>query len=439
MDASLHALEYDLERSPRTKIAVFRKYYDEQAQRRWLDSGDGASLADEVFGMFVACVAACEARGVTPYLEDLNEMPWDPWDTMPDQQARLSAAFADRCAELHVRPAVLSIAVGNPPGSFAERAWLWEKLLPALYAAQRASGALSRHLYGAPRMNQPDPKYYALRYRDDRAMWPADLQGLPELVTECGIDGGVIGAPSAAAAGWRNYVSAEQYCEDLVWFAGELAKDSYILGATIFTAGGDFMWESFDVTGVPEIAEFIRTQEVSSMPIPTVIHPDNIPEGVPGQSTTFTFTASGIDGAANGFVGFEYPLIPGTSQSYYGGATQHEIGEFTNGTWEATVDVSLNTTPLPPEGVTGSLFVQIVELNGTPADPVIDGGRFGPFPIEINEAPGAGSGSGSMTDLERRQLDDLWALAAAFEVNHDPSNAEFIRERVIRIKAAHGL
>lgn len=237
MDRSLDPLRHVLEQSPETHTVVFRKYYDADQQRAWLESGDGAALAQEVYNDYAECIALCETQGVRVYVEDLNEMPWDPWDSAPDKQARLSAAFATQCGLMALRPAVLSIAVGNPPGSFDERRWIWEKLYPALYAAQRAGGALSRHLYGAPRFNQPDPQYYALRYRDDRAMWPADLQFLPELVTECGIDGGVIGAPSAAEAGWRNYITADQYVEDLRWFNDEIGKDAYIIGATVFLAG----------------------------------------------------------------------------------------------------------------------------------------------------------------------------------------------------------
>jgi hypothetical protein len=236
MSTSRESLEWVLERSPGTKILVFRKYYDLAQQRAWLDSGDGTKLADEVYTDYAPCLAVCHKRKVVPYFEDLNEMPWDPWTEMPDKQARLSTRFAERCIILGVRPAVLSIAVGNPPGSMEERAWLWDKLYPALYAAKRASGVLSRHSYGAKRFWEPDPKYYALRHRDDRAMWPADLQTLPEIHSEIGIDYGVLyGSPTPK--GYKSSGSAEQYVEDLTWYGDEIGKDPYVLGATIFGAG----------------------------------------------------------------------------------------------------------------------------------------------------------------------------------------------------------
>lgn len=178
------------------------------------------------------------------------------------------------------------------------------------------------------------------------------------------------------------------------------------------------------------------------MPIPTQITSNFTPVGTPGEMTSWTFTAVGIDGAANGFTGFEYPPVPGMTDTYYGGATQTESGTFTNGTWEGPVEVSMNTTPLPPEGVTGSLFLQIVELDGVN----FDGGRHGPFPIQIlpGSEPGTGGGEppGSedeMTATEQQALDELWALAAAFRQNNDPKNAEYIEQRVIAIKNAHGL
>jgi hypothetical protein len=446
MDASFEALRYVLERSPETKIVVFRKYYGQSdAMRAWLDSGDGAALADEVYAMFAGCLALCEQRGVTAYLEDLNEMPWDPWSEMPDKQARLSAAFAGRCAELGVRPAVLSIAVGNPPGSFEERAWIWEKLYPALYAAQNARGALSRHLYGAPRMWQPEAKYYALRYRDDRAMWPADLQSLPELVTECGIDGGVIGAASAAVAGWRAYVNAEQYVADLEWFGDEIGKDKYILGATIFTAGGDYMWESFDITGEPKIQAFIRDQhEEVDVAEPTTINALNQPAGEPGETVMFEFQADGIDGTADGFAGLEFPIIPGTENTY-GPGSQHRIGQFQNGEVDVEIAIPEATTPLPKGGVIGSIFIQIVELDGVN----FDGGRHGPYPIALlakttGQGPGHGGGKPEPDDeideaAVKQNLDELWALAAAFGMNGDTANEAYIKQRVIAIKEATGV
>jgi hypothetical protein len=236
MDASLDPLKYILDRSPETKIVVFRKYFEDHWQSFYMAGGQGDVLADAVVNMFRASIDECLRRGVDVYVEGLNEPPWDPWDSAPDKQARLYVAFAERCAQLGVKPAVLSMSVGNPPGSFDERRWIWGKLYPALYAAKAAGGCLARHLYGAKRMWEPDPKYYALRYRDDRTFWPADLQDLPEIVSECGIDWGVLGGFDPPR-GWRSSGSASQYVEDLTWFGDEIAKDAYVLGSTIFSAG----------------------------------------------------------------------------------------------------------------------------------------------------------------------------------------------------------
>jgi hypothetical protein len=382
MDASLDPLKTALDLAPRTKIVVFRKWYDTWEQDQLLEDCAGARIADDVVAEFRQSIEECENRGITVYVESLNEMRWDPWDVWPDRQAAFDVAFSEECAHLGVRPCVLSIAVGNPPGNFEERAWLWSKLYPALYAARAAGGALGIHLYGAPRMWEPDAQYYALRYRDDRQMWPADLRNLPTIVSEAGIDWGVVGGFDPPR-GWKSSGDAAQYVEDLRWHDGEIAKDNYILGAVIFTVGGDDRWRDFDVTGVPEIqAWLVEPAEGGSVPIPTVITPENVPAGAPEQTVTFVFTASGIDGAANGFVGFEYPTLP-DSEWTYGPAEQTEIGEFSDGTWQVSFQIPLNTTALPVGGVTGNLFVQIAELNGTPVDPVIDGGRFGPFPIDV--------------------------------------------------------
>ena len=66
----------------------------------------------------------------------------------------------------------------------------------------------------------------------------------PFVITECGRD-----AVEGGMSGWRiSGVNAQQYVAELLAYDAEIAKDNYVIGATIFEAGsqGD-MWWNFDI------------------------------------------------------------------------------------------------------------------------------------------------------------------------------------------------
>lgn len=103
------------------------------------------------------------------------------------------------------------------------------------------------HEYSAPAMWDSD-SWYCLRYR--RTVDELEAAGFnvpPILITECGIDGGVLGE-AAAKTGWKTYASEDQYIEQLKWYDGELMKDEIVEAATIFTAGPNLDWVDFEVT-----------------------------------------------------------------------------------------------------------------------------------------------------------------------------------------------
>jgi hypothetical protein len=197
------------------------------------------------------------------------------------------------------------------------------------------------------------------------------------------------------------------------------------------------MWDDFDVTHQPAIQTFIRDQKgVALMPKPTTITAVNRPSGAPGSTTRFQFLAAGIDGWADGYAGLEFPKVPGTGQTYYGPASNHDLPRFQDGVVEVDITIPEPTTPIPADGVTGEIFIQIVEIDGT----TWDGGRFpsgkSGFPITIlAEAPSSGGGGeGSGNDDPKDALDELWALGAAFGANGDMANEAYIKARVVRIK-----
>jgi hypothetical protein len=64
---------------------------------------------------------------------------------------------------------------------------------------------------------------------------------LPFIITECGRD-----CSGDEHGGWKeDGIRAEQYVAELVTYDAELAKDCYVCGATVFTAGPSPTWATF--------------------------------------------------------------------------------------------------------------------------------------------------------------------------------------------------
>jgi len=112
--------------------------------------------------------------------------------------------------------------------------------------------------------------FYCLRYRETVAEWrAAGFDVPPILITETGIDGGVIGQDHAKQ-GWAEFTDHQGYLDQLAWYSEELDKDSQVEAATVFTVCS-WDWHSFNV---PEdlgmaLAAYVRD------------HPSPIPEPEP--------------------------------------------------------------------------------------------------------------------------------------------------------------
>lgn len=115
---------------------------------------------------------------------------------------------------------------------------------PELAGAIEDADYMGLHEYSAPTMKS-DQSWLCLRYR--RTMDELRQAGVryipPLLITECGIDGGVIGRPGK---GWKTFTDRAGYMEQLAWYDNELQKDNYVRAATIFTSGPNYNWQDFD-------------------------------------------------------------------------------------------------------------------------------------------------------------------------------------------------
>jgi len=106
------------------------------------------------------------------------------------------------------------------------------------------------HEYSAPTM-QHDAGWHCLRYRRTvQALRDAGHRVPPLLITECGIDGGVL-KPPQGKTGWKTHARDEEdYMGQLAWCDRELCQDGYVKAAFIFTSGPESEWVDFEVNEV---------------------------------------------------------------------------------------------------------------------------------------------------------------------------------------------
>lgn len=104
------------------------------------------------------------------------------------------------------------------------------------------------HEYSAPTM-QDAAGWHCLRYR--RTVQTLENWGLPVpplLITECGIDGGVL-KPPQPGTGWKTYARDEEdFMGQLAWYDRELCQDDYVRAFFRFTSGAENDWLDFDDT-----------------------------------------------------------------------------------------------------------------------------------------------------------------------------------------------
>ncbi len=201
-------------------------------------------------------------RLLIDYLEGPNEGESTPtWQTIADARwfGRFWAALAPTIKNNGYLPCAGSIPVGNPPGTPSEIEAKIEAFVPALQACLQAGGAWSYHAYTIQYTTDPGVEYwYSLRYRQFydflNRRYPA-LASLPMILTEGGVDES--GNPQTS--GWQARGTAAKFQNWLTWYDGELRKDPYILGVTLFQSGDSAGWPSFDVEPIADwLAAYLR-------------------------------------------------------------------------------------------------------------------------------------------------------------------------------------
>lgn len=204
------------------------------------------------------------------YWEGHNEPVWNTLEEMA-WYAQFEIERMKLMAELGLKCVIGNFASGTPDLA------LWPAFLPALRAAKQYQAILGLHEYNCPWMwwltgkyqidpneDQGDEGWMTLRYRKVYRQYliPAGLGDVPLVITECGLDPLVAPQPPGAESGtwkqlgafWARHDNepdkADYYFRQLVWYDRELQKDSYVVGATIFTWGSfGPPWQDYDVAG----------------------------------------------------------------------------------------------------------------------------------------------------------------------------------------------
>ena len=218
------------------------------------------------------------ANPYVDYWEGWNEP--DPNLDRMDWYARFEAERVRLLAQHGLKAAVGGFATGVPEMDE------FELFLPAIEAAIEHGGILSLHEYGAPDMmflyGDPLPGYptypdrgslnfrYRWYYRD--ILEPRGLV-LPLVISEAGIDGIIgLGRPGPAGYGWADFADywvqqglggsgVEAFINQLNWYDNGVREDGYVIGFTVFTAGGIAQWKEYDINPIlPDLANYVVSQ-----------------------------------------------------------------------------------------------------------------------------------------------------------------------------------
>lgn len=251
------------------------------------------------------------------YWEAFNEMA--SWEAMYDyglfEQERQNIL-----ADNGYKAAIGSFATGTP--EIVPPNDRWPQFYPALAAAHRYHNLLSLHEYGGLFMDMwydgdnynvfPDTYKEGWLFTRYRQVWNKHIKpnlwtNIKIVLTEFGLDNAATSTVSQIAGKpigpWKqckpvwaekfNRPDGEQfYFEQLVWADKQMQKDSYVVGATIFTHGTmSPVWGEFDIEG--PVADKVYNHIKISVPGAPVPVPTPDPEMPPQEAYVQTTALSG--------------------------------------------------------------------------------------------------------------------------------------------------
>lgn len=218
------------------KRTIGRVYMSDGEEGRFYGQGAAGGIA-----YFKRCMGDEEHPG--PYRKAPYVWAWESWNEpavikTPEERANLDAAtvaWANMMHDFWMRVVVGNFSERNPP----------DGTMPEFAAMLEEADCLGFHCYDAPTLTTHG---YVLRYRQLIAeLRDAGLRVPPVLLTEVGVDGGVIGMGRKGWQKMRGYDWGD-YMADLVWLGSELEKDVDVAGAFVFTAAATGDWRTFNIT-----------------------------------------------------------------------------------------------------------------------------------------------------------------------------------------------
>lgn len=219
-----------------------------------------------------------QANPAVDYWEGLNEpdpnvenMAW--YSRFEQERVRLLAQHGYRAA-------IGSFATGVP------EVHEFLLFLDAIAVAKEHLGILSLHEYSAPDMTYlyggalPGMPSYSDRgaltfryrwfYRD--ILEPRNLV-IPLIISEAGIDGIIGNRPGPDGYGWADFQDfwvqqgwasdgVTAFIRQLAWYDVGVRQDGYVIGFTIFTAGGIGFWEHYNINPIlPDLTNYVISQQ----------------------------------------------------------------------------------------------------------------------------------------------------------------------------------
>ncbi|MBI4581880.1 MAG: hypothetical protein HY718_19440 [Planctomycetes bacterium] len=240
---------------------------------------------------------AAADRAAIDYLEGPNECESTPcWNSVQDATwyNDFWVALAPLIAAEGFKPCAFSIPVGNPAGTVTEMQQRLAAIVPALRVCRQLGGAWSYHAYTPNWSTDVGFQiWYSLRYRqfyDYFAQAYPDVVTLPLILTEGGFDSG--GSPTGS--GWQANGTASQYEAWLTWWDGQIRKDPYVLGSTLFQIGSPATWPSFDLEPIAGwLAGYLDANATPALAVSTTSLTATTMQGTDAVPASFTVTNTG--------------------------------------------------------------------------------------------------------------------------------------------------
>lgn len=269
-------------------LLIGRPYIPDSELHGWYLNGDPTQAGNHAASI---CLSHRQSNPAVDAWLLLNEPPV----ASIEQIARLALfdiAFARAMWSGGSRGCIGAFARGTPQIPSVDGGAALRAYMPALRVAEEIGALVAVHQYGFnPLMKEAE--WNALRWQAHILPWLASqgLQRFEYVITETGCDLGTGRMENGQVAdGWKHafgdtQAGRESYAGQLFGLMQEYAKDYRCKGATIFCAGNQNRWDSFDVTGeMLSRLSAVRWPAIAAAPIaPPVIPPKPVepqpPEG----------------------------------------------------------------------------------------------------------------------------------------------------------------